>query len=126
VRVLVLEDGQVLAWVIGHLSPPGTEVLPFNWFGDACHRIERDPPDAVVVSLTAAHLPWREFQRLCASRTPSVPVLYASAEFSNAADAGLEPVEGYADFLYQPASKPEIEVALSKLRAASGEHRRAG
>jgi DNA-binding NtrC family response regulator len=108
------------------LSPPGTEVLPFNWFGDACRRIERDPPDAVVVSLNAAHLPWREFQRLCASRTPSVPVLYASAEFSNAPAAGLEPVEGYADFLYQPASKPEIEAALAKLRSASGEHHRVG
>lgn len=108
------------------MSPPGTQVLPFESFVDACRLIERDPPDAVVVSLTAAHLPWREFQRLCASRTPSVPVLYASAEFSNAADAGLEPVEGYADFLYQPASKPEIESALAKLRAASAEHRRTG
>ena len=125
-RVLVLEDGQVMAWVVGHLSPPGTEILTFDWFGDAGRMIERDPPDAVVVSLTAAHLPWREFQRLCASRTPPVPVLYASAEFANAAEAGLEPVEGYADVMRQPASKPEIEAALKRLYSASGEHRRAG
>lgn len=125
-RVLVLEDGQVLSWVVGHMSPPETEILPFESFADACRLIERDPPDAVVVNLTAAHLPWREFQHLCASRTPSVPVVYASAEFSSAAEAGLEPVEGYAEVLHQPASKEDAEAALARLFGAAGRLRRAG
>jgi DNA-binding NtrC family response regulator len=98
-------------------------VLAFTSFEEALQSLRQSPPDAAVVSITPAHLPWRDFQHQCALRNPRVPVLYVSCLFSNAREAGLEPVEGEAFFLQKPSSKAELECALSSLLSASKEAR---
>ena len=92
-----------------HLCPKGTEVVGFTSFDDACRAMLENPPDAVVVSITSAHLPWRAFRDVCKSQTPAVPVLYESCVFSNAEEAGLEPGETRARFLHTPAPMAEFE-----------------
>jgi hypothetical protein len=53
-------------------------------------------------------------------------VLYESCLFSDAHEAGLDPVEGYAAWLKKPASKAELEAALASLLAAARDSRRVG
>ena len=76
--------------------------------------VER-PPDAAVVSITSAHVPWREFQELCASCRPPVPVLYESRTYSSAREAGLEADRRQALFLGTPVPICELEEALAGL-----------
>ena len=108
-----------MTWVVGHLCPPGTDVVGFASFEEACSAIAKHPPDAAVVSMTHAHLPWRDFQQLCASRTPAVPVLYESAIFSRAEEADLEPGEDYFEFLRKPVPRTDLEAALGRLLTAA-------
>jgi len=114
-RLLVLDECQLLAWMVERVSPPGTEVVGLTSFDDARRALLENPPDAAVVSLTSAHLPWLEFRQLCASRRPQVPVLYESCMFSSVEDAGLEPAPGDTRFLRTPASRADLEEALAGL-----------
>lgn len=109
--------------MVERVSPPGTEVVGFTAFDDACRALLENPPDAAVVSLTSAHLPWLEFRQLCASRRPPVPVLYESCIFSSVEDAGLERASGDARFLRTPASRADLKEALVGLLDAAREAR---
>ena len=114
-RLLVLDENQLLAWMVERLAPPGTEVVAFTSFDDARRALLENPPDAAVVCVTAAHLPWREFGRLCAGRRPPVPVLFESCVFSSAEEAGLEADSGEVRFLRTPASRGDLKDALARL-----------
>jgi DNA-binding NtrC family response regulator len=122
-RLFVLDENQLLAWMVEHLSPPGTEVVGFTAFDDARRALLENPPDAAVVSITSAHLPWREFRELCASRRPPVPVLYESRIFSSAEEAGLEPDQSHALFLRTPAPIAEFAEVLAGLLDAARDAR---
>ncbi len=118
-RLLVLDESRVLSWVVEHLSPPGVEVEYVESFEEAKRRVRERPPDAAVVSLTPAHLPWNSFQHLCASSVPPVPVLYESCVHKSPSDAGLGPLEGYAEFLPKPTPRGELQAAIQRLIEAS-------
>ena len=60
-RILVLDESRVLPWVVEHVCPPGTDVVSLTSFDEARRLVRESPPDAVVVSVPPAHLPWREF-----------------------------------------------------------------
>ena len=104
-----------------HLCPKGTEVVGFTSFDDACRAMLANPPDAVVVSITSAHLPWRPFRDVCKGQTPAVPILYESCVFASAEEAGLEPGTTRARFLHTPAPMAEFEEALASLLDAARE-----
>lgn len=123
-RLLVLDECHLLAWMVEQLCPPGTQVRSVTSFDEARRAVTESPPDAAVVSITPAHLPWRELQRLCASREPPVPVLYQSCIFSSGEEAGLEPVTGFALFLRKPAARADFQAALTRLLAEADELRR--
>lgn len=122
-RLLVLDESQLLAWMVEQLCPPGTDVLGLGSFEEARRVLLESPPDAAVVTVGPAHLPWRDFQKLCAGRTPPVPVLYESCVFTSAEEAGLEPDESHALFLRTPAPIAEFEGALARLLSAAREAR---
>ena len=114
-RLLVLDECQILAWMVERLSPPGTEVVGLTSFDEARRSLLENPPDAAVVSLTSAHLPWRELSKLCVDLRPQVPVLYESCIFSSAEEAGVEASSGDARFLKTPASRADLKNALTGL-----------
>ena len=116
-RLLVIDESRVLPWVVEHLAPPGVAVAVALDFDEAEQVIRDHRTDAVVVSLPPAQLPWREFQRLCASQRPPVPVLYESCLHAGPSDAGLDPADGYAAFLHKPAPRAELRAALQRLLA---------
>ncbi|MDL2718418.1 MAG: hypothetical protein PT977_11745 [Acidobacteriota bacterium] len=122
-RLFVLDESRVLAWMVEHLSPPGTEVVGLTSFDDARRALLENPPDAAVVSINAAHLPWREFQEFCAKSRPRVPVLYESRIYTSACEAGVELARSHVFFLHTPAPIPDFEEALTGLLRAAREAR---
>ena len=119
----MLDSSQILPYLVRHETPAEVEVEVVRSLDEAERVVREQPPDAAVVSLPPAHLPWRSFQHLCASRKPPVPVLYESCVHTCAADAGLDPADGYAAFLPKPAHPAELRGALAELVATA---RRAG
>ena len=93
-------------------------------FEEACRLLLENPPDAAVVSIPPARLAWCDFQKLCATRKPPVPVLYESCVYASAVEAGLEPVEGPARFLRKPIPRSEFAEALEALLTAAHDARR--
>jgi DNA-binding NtrC family response regulator len=114
VRLLVLDPSHILPWIVRH-DRPDLEVEEAADLDEAVRRVAHDPPDAAVVSLPPARLPWHDFQHLCASRVPAVPVLYESCLPVDAGGVGLDPGDGYAAFLEKPASRAELADALERL-----------
>lgn len=117
-RVLVLDEGRLLPWLVARALGPGTEVEGVDAFERALARIRESRPDVVVVSLTHAHLPWRDLQHLCATQRPAIPVLYESCVAAGPEELGLAPLEGRADFLLKPVPSSELSGALRRLAGA--------
>lgn len=118
-RLLVLDHCRLLPWLARHELAHEVEIEAVADFETAERRLLEDPPDAALVSVPPAELPWRRFQHLCATRTPPVPVLYESCLHASAASAGLDPGDGYAAFLPKPAPRAELVAALRALLAAA-------
>jgi hypothetical protein len=119
VRVLVVDESGVLPWVVSRLVGPEVEIRAVDSFDAAVSSLRDDSPDAAVVSLTGARLPWCDFQHACALHRPPVPVLYESCLGAGPSDLGLSPVEGWAEVLVKPAGRAEREAALSRLLATA-------
>jgi DNA-binding NtrC family response regulator len=115
VRLLVVDESRVLPWVVEHLAPPGVEVSAAPDVEAAERIVSARGADAVVVSIPPAQLPWREFQHLCASQRPPVPVLYESCLLAAASEFGIDPADGYAAFLEKPAPRERLQAALGRL-----------
>jgi DNA-binding NtrC family response regulator len=124
VRLLVVDSNALLGWQLRHQLAPEVEVELVGDFDSAERRVLEHPPDAAVVSLPPADLPWREFQHLCATRNPPVPVLYESCVHRCPGAAGIDVRDGYAAFLPKPASRQELAAALAALLAESRAGRR--
>lgn len=114
-RLLVIDESRVLPWVVEHLAPPGVAVAVALDFDEAEQVIREHRTDAVVVSVPPAQLPWREFQHLCASQRPPVPVLYESCLLAAAAEFGIDAADGYAAFLEKPAPRERLQAELARL-----------
>lgn len=119
-RVLVVDPSRLLPWIVRHELGEDAEIVAVRTFEDAERAVRERPPDAAVVSLPPAHLPWQKFQHLCATRVPPVPVLYESCVPPEKADFTLDPGDGYAAFLLKPACRRELRAALESLLAAAG------
>ena len=119
----------ILQWLVRHEFPDGLEIASAQSLQEAEALLAPDSPaapDAAVVSLPPARLPWREFQQRCAAHEPPIPVLYESCIDADAGALGLEPGDGYAAFLRKPAARTELRSALEALLAVSLDGRRNG
>ncbi len=123
-RLLVVDQSLILQWLVRHEFPDGLEIASAQSLQEAEALLAADAanaPDAAVVSLPPARLPWREFQHRCAAHVPPIPVLYESCIDADASALGLEPGDGYAFFLKKPAARSELRSALLALLAVSRE-----
>jgi DNA-binding NtrC family response regulator len=118
VRLLVVDQSLILQWLVRHEFPDDLEVASARSLHEAEQLLAANPPDAAVVSLPPAQLPWHEFQHRCATHVPPIPVLYESCVDADARAMGLDPADGYAAFLRKPAARSELRSALEALLAA--------
>ncbi|MEO8197106.1 MAG: hypothetical protein ABI689_10315 [Thermoanaerobaculia bacterium] len=120
-RLLVVDQSLILQWLVRHEFPDGVEIASAQSLHEAEALLAADgpnAPDAAVVSLPLARLPWREFQHRCATHAPPIPVLYESCIEADGSALGLTPGDGYAAFLRKPAARSELRSALEALLAA--------
>lgn len=121
-HLLVLDGSLVLPSLVRRLAPPGVDVESAATFDEARLRLASNPPEALIVNLTPAELPWQELQGLCQKHTPPIPVLYESCVHHTPDEAGLTSLNHTGRFLEKPYSMEELRHEIELLiRAASGE-----
>ena len=121
-RVLVLDSSGILPWLVEHTAGKGTVVHAVKTVEEAERVVVERRPDAAVVSVPHAMLPWARFQHLCASQQPPVPVLYESCVHASAREAGIDPDDGVSFFLRAPVKHADRARALQDLLAVSLAH----
>jgi DNA-binding response OmpR family regulator len=125
VRLLVVDQSRLLAWQIRHDLPPELEVESVSSLAAAERIVNERPPDAIVVSVPLAQLPWREFHHRCAVRQPPIPILFESFQHADGEALGLDPGDGQALFVGKPAAREELRVALGELLSRASRARAA-
>lgn len=118
-RLLVLDQSLILQWLVRHEFPDGLEIASAQSLQEAEALLAAEAPDAAVVSLPPARLPWRDFQHRCAAHVPPIPVLYETCIDADAQAMELDPADGYAAFLHKPAARSELHSALEALLVAA-------
>ena len=116
-HLLVLDGSRVLLSLVRRLAPAGVEVESVATFDEALKRLALRPPEALIVDLTPADLPWQELQRLCQKHDPPIPVLYESCVHRNPLDAGLTELSDTGHFLEKPYSVAQLLEEIERLVA---------
>lgn len=118
-HLLVLDGSRVLPAVVKRLAPKGVAVESAATFDEARARLRERPPQALIVNLTPADLPWQELQSLCEGHSPPIPVLYESCVHRSPGEAGLTALNGSGHFLEKPYSLDELRDEILRLMAAA-------
>jgi DNA-binding NtrC family response regulator len=114
-HLLVLDGSLVLPSLVRRLAPEGVEVESVATFDEALKRLALRPPDALIVNLTPADLPWKSLQSLCEKHSPPIPVLYESCIYRSPVEAGLASLNGTGHFLEKPYSLTELRSEIERL-----------
>lgn len=119
-RLLVVDSSGILPWRVRHALGDGHEVIATACLEEAELLAHSRHPDAAVVSVPHASLPWGSFHHLCTAAHPPIPVLYESCLPGGLAALGID--RGAADdadatLLTKPASQCELAQALERLLA---------
>ncbi|MDH3746288.1 MAG: hypothetical protein OES47_14410 [Acidobacteriota bacterium] len=101
-RLLVVDGSEILARTVKRLAPPGIEVHTLSSFREAMDSLLEDAPQALVVNITHADLPWRDLQLRCRDHSPPIPVLFESSFYEDPAAAGLDDLGPRSVFLAKP------------------------
>ena len=117
-HLLVLDGSLVLPSLVKRLAPQGVDVELATSFDEARLRLRQSPPQAMIVNLTPAELPWQELQSLCETHSPPIPVLYESCVHHSPDEAGLAALDGTGRFLEKPYSVDELRAEILRLMAA--------
>jgi DNA-binding NtrC family response regulator len=117
VRLLVVDASGILPWRVRHTLGDAHELVPAATLEEAARDLAAARPDAAVVDVPHASLPWRDFHARCARAAPAVPVLYASCLPGGLAALGLAPDDPTASFVAKPATPAELARALGRLLA---------
>lgn len=114
-RLLVLDGSLVLPSLVRRLAPAEVEVEAADSFERAVARLIAHPPDAVIVNVGPADLPWQQLKSFCEGHTPKIPVLFESCVYRDPAEAGLTPLDPSASFLCKPYSVDDLRSAIRLL-----------
>ncbi|MCP4205291.1 MAG: response regulator [bacterium] len=114
-RYLILDGSRILASLVRRLSPANVEVEEVGSFDEAMEVLRRNPPDAVIVNLGPADLPWQELKTYCKNHRPKIPVLFESCVYQTPLDAGIGDLNHSATFLLKPYGLEELRTALDRL-----------
>lgn len=114
-QLLVLDGSLVLPSLVRRLAPQGVDVESAATFDEARLRLRQRPPQAMIVNLTPAELPWQELQSLCERHSPPIPVLYESCVHHSPDEAGLALHNPSGRFLEKPYSMEKLRNEIQRL-----------
>lgn len=117
-RLLVVDSSGILPWRVRHALGERHEVIATGCLEEAEQLTHSRHPDAAVVSVAHASLPWSSFHDLCTAANPPIPVLYESCLPGGLAALGIvEGTSGSSDvaLLTKPASQCDLAKALERL-----------
>lgn len=114
-RLLVLDGSRILTSLVRRLTLQPVEIEEARTFDDAMARLRSSPPDAVIVNVTPADLPWQELKRFCQRHDPKIPVIFESCVYETPLDAGLGGLNHSAVFLHKPYDLETLRMELARL-----------
>ena len=114
-RYLILDGSRILVSLVRRLSPEDVEVEEVAGFDEAMAVLRSNPPDAVIVNLGPADLPWGELKTYCSRHRPQIPVLFESCVYQTPIDAGIGDLNHSATFLLKPYGLEQLRTALDRL-----------
>lgn len=124
VRVLILDGSRILASLVRRLAPGPVDLEEVATFDEAMARLREDPPDALIVNVSPADLPWRQLKALCQDCQPKIPVLFESCVYESPIDAGIGDLNHSAAFLSKPYGVEQLRTQLARLlRSGNGARR---
>lgn len=114
-RLLVLDGSKVLESLVRRLAPDDVEVETAATFDDGLSLLESRPPDALIVDVTPAQLPWDRLRAVCQEHDPPIPVLYESCVYRDPAEAGIGELDDRCAFIAKPYHLPELRHQIQRL-----------
>ena len=114
-RFLVIDGSRILPALIERLAPDGVEVEMASTYDEAKCTICGRHPDAVIVNLGPAELPWQELHECCRTQSPPIPVLYESCIYHSPDEVGIGCLDEDCAFLAKPYSVAELRFELERL-----------
>lgn len=114
-RLLVLDESQVLVSVVKRVVPTCVEVETAGTFEAAWHLLRQRTPDAVIANVGPNDLPWDSMRDYCQRHDPQIPVLFESCVHRSAAEAGLGPLNHNATFIRKPYPLEELKAQIDRL-----------
>lgn len=114
-RLLVLDESQVLVSVVKRVVPAGVEVETAGTFEAAWQVLRQRTPDAVIANLGPSDLPWDSMRAYCQQHVPKIPVLFESCVHRSPTEAGLGPLNHNAVFIRKPYPLEELKTQIDRL-----------
>jgi DNA-binding NtrC family response regulator len=114
-RLLILDGSRILASLVRRLVPEEVAVEEVRTFDEALASLHEAPPDALIVNLAPAELPWGELKIYCQNHRPKIPVLFESCVYNSPDEAGIGPLNHSARFLTKPYPVETLRQELNHL-----------
>lgn len=120
-RLLVLDGSTVLPELVRRVVPEDVEVQCTESFHGVILQLQKQAPDALIVNVTPASLPWSQIQTLCHEHKPHpIPVLYESCVYSSPQEAGIDELDRYCFFVTKPYHTEELRSYVLRLLQLAG------
>ena len=88
-RLLVLDGSRVVGHLVRRFVPDDVDVKCVDSFDLVIDELLHHAPDAVIVDVTPAALPWHRVQEICHQHEPPIPVLWESCTCTDPVEAGI-------------------------------------
>jgi DNA-binding NtrC family response regulator len=125
-RFLVLDGSHLLISLIQRILDGQVDLEEVSTFDEALEALEQHPPEAVIANIGPDGLPWRQFQSVCQSHSPKIPVLFESCVFHSPEEAGLGPLNHSCFFIEKPYPASDLKEQLHRLVRYSESQSKAG
>ena len=121
-RLLVLDGSRVVGHLVRRFVPDDVDVKCVDSFDLVIDELLHHAPDAVIVDVTPAALPWHRVQEICHQHKPPIPVLWESCTCTDPVEAGIGDLNGNSAFLAKPYHASQLQEHIFQLMEADHPH----
>ncbi len=117
-RIALVGGSELMAWIVGEVSPVDVEVEHLPGFVVAKGAVETRPPDAVIFAISPERPPWDELVGLCDEHQPPIPSTVYFSRDHRALDADGSDIATRGDLGATPG-RDELHDRICALRDAA-------